>query len=76
MVTAYVMVKAMIGEVEGIRDTIKAIDGVVDAHIVAGDVDVIVKLAVESPDAIKDLVADHVHTVEGVDSTTTYIAME
>ncbi len=76
MVTAYVMVKSMIGEVEDIRDAITPIDGVVDAHIVAGDVDVIVKLSVESPDAIKDLVADHVHTVEGVDSTTTYIAME
>lgn len=76
MVTAYVMVKSIIGEVDDIRDAIKAIDGVVDAHIVAGDVDVIAKLAVESPDAIKDLVADHVHGIDGIDSTTTYIAMD
>lgn len=76
MVTAYVMVKSIIGEVDDIRDAVKAVDGVVDAHIVAGDVDVIAKLVVESPDAIKDLVADHVHGIEGIDNTTTYIAMD
>lgn len=76
MVTAYVMVKSMVGEVDDIRDAIRSIEGVVDAHIVAGDVDVIAKLDVPSPDAIKDLVADRVHGVEGIDSTTTYIAMD
>lgn len=76
MVTAYVMVKSMIGEVDDLRNAIEAIDGVVDAHIVAGDVDVIAKLDVASTDAIKDLVADKVHGVAGIDSTTTYIAMD
>jgi len=76
MVTAYVMIKSMIGEVEGIRDAVKAIEGVVDAHIVAGDVDVIAKLEVDSPDSIKALVGEEIHGIDGIDSTTTYIAMD
>ena len=76
MVTAYVMVKSMIGEVEGIRDTLYGVDGVVDAHIVAGDVDIVVKLDVATTDEIKDLVANRIHEIEGVESTTTYIAMD
>ena len=76
MVTAYVMIKSMIGEVEGIRDAVKAIEGVLDAHIVAGDVDVIAKLEVDSPDSIKALVGEQIHGIDGIDSTTTYIAMD
>jgi len=76
MVTAYVMIKSMIGEVETIRDDVKAIEGVIDAHIVAGDVDVIAKLEVASPDAIKALIGEEIHGIDGIDSTTTYIAMD
>ncbi|MDS0283442.1 Lrp/AsnC family transcriptional regulator [Haloarcula onubensis] len=76
MVTAYVMVKAHTGDADRLRDEISAIDGVTEAHIVAGDVDLIAKVSVESPAAVKDVAATHIQDIEGVESTQTYIAMD
>jgi len=76
MVTAYVMVKAHTGDADRLKDEIGAIDGVTEAHIVAGDVDLIAKVSVETPAAVKDVAATHIQDIEGVESTQTYIAMD
>lgn len=75
MVTAYVMIKTLTGEADRIRDTIAGMDGVVEVHIVAGDVDLIAKIDVDSPASVKD-VAARTREVSGVDTTQTYIAMD
>jgi DNA-binding Lrp family transcriptional regulator len=76
MVTAYVMVKANTGEADRLKTSIMDIDGVVDAHIVAGDVDIIAKLNVGSPADVKEIAADGIQNVQGVEDTQTYIAMD
>lgn len=76
MVTAYVMVKANTGEADRLKSEILDLDGVADAHIVAGDVDLIAKLDVASPAEVKDIAADGIQNVEGVEGTQTYIAMD
>ncbi|CCQ36338.1 Lrp/AsnC family transcription regulator [Natronomonas moolapensis 8.8.11] len=76
MVLAYVMVKAHTGEAGRLRDDVEAIDGVVAAHIVAGDVDIIAKLDVDSPGGVKEIAADGIQALGGVEDTHTYIAME
>ncbi|MDZ7700775.1 MAG: Lrp/AsnC family transcriptional regulator [Halobacteriales archaeon] len=76
MVTAYVMVKALTGDADGIKQAIADVEGVVDVHIVAGDVDLIAKLDVASPADVKDIAANQIHSIDGVDGTQTYIAME
>ena len=76
MVTAYVMVKAHTGDADRLRQEIEAVDGVTEAHIVAGDVDLIAKVGVETPAEVKDVAATHVQSIEGVESTQTYIAMD
>ena len=75
MVRAYVMIKAHTGEADRLREEMKAIEGIERAHIVAGDVDLIVKVSVDTPAAVKDAAATHVQDIEGVESTQTYIAM-
>ena len=75
MVTAYVMVKALTGDADRLRDAIAEIDGVAEVHIVAGDVDLIAKLDVDSPAAVKEIAADAIREIDGVDSTQTYVAM-
>lgn len=75
MVVAYVMVKAHTGEAGRLRDDIEAIDGVVSAHIVAGDIDIIAKVDVDSPAEVKDIAADAIQALDGVEDTHTYIAM-
>jgi len=76
MVTAYVMVKAHTGDADRLKREIGATDGVVDAHIVAGDVDLIATVSVDTPAAVKDVAATHIQDIEGVESTQTYIAMD
>ena len=76
MVRAYVMVKAHTGEADRLREEIEAIEGVVRAHIVAGDVDLIAVVDVDTPAAVKDVAATHVQAIDGVENTQTYIAMD
>jgi len=76
MVRAYVMVKANTGEADRLRDEIEAIEGVERGHIVAGDVDLIAVVDVDSPAAVKDVAAGEIQSISGVSSTQTYIAMD
>ncbi|MCG1004047.1 MULTISPECIES: Lrp/AsnC family transcriptional regulator [Halobacterium] len=75
MVTAYVLVKANTGEADRLLGAIASIDGVVDAHVVAGDVDVIAKLDVDEPGDVKAIAADEIQHIDGVEDTETYISM-
>jgi len=76
MVTAYVMVKANTGEADRLRTEIGDIEGVFEAFIVAGDVDIIAKVDVDSPAEVKDIAANAIQGIDGVEDTQTYIAMD
>ncbi|MFB6153884.1 MAG: Lrp/AsnC family transcriptional regulator [Halodesulfurarchaeum sp.] len=76
MVIAYVLIKANTGEADRLLDEITGIDDVLDAHVVAGDVDLIGKIQVESPQDVKDIVANEVQSIDGVEDTETYISMD
>lgn len=76
MVTAYVMVKANTGEADRLLEDIRSIDGIVDAHIVAGDVDIIAKASVDSPADVKQIAANRIQAIRGVENTRTYVAMD
>lgn len=76
MVTAYVMIKANTGEADRLRNSVEGIEGVESAHIVAGDVDIIAKLNVDSPAQVKEIAADGIQGITGVEDTQTYIAMD
>jgi len=75
MVVAYVMVKAYTGEAGRLRDDVEAIDGVVSADIVAGDIDIIAKVEVDTPGEVKGIAADAIQSLDGVEDTHTYVAM-
>ncbi len=70
------MVKAHTGEADRLKREIAAIDGVENVHIVAGDVDLIAVVEVESPAAVKDVAATYIQAIEGVETTQTYVAMD
>jgi DNA-binding Lrp family transcriptional regulator len=76
MVTAYIMVKANTGEADRLRSDIAAIDGVETVHIVAGDVDLIAKVDVGTPAAVKEVAANAIAAIDGVERTRTYLSMD
>ena len=76
MVTAYVMIKAHTGDADRLKNEIEAIEGVTSANIVAGDVDLIAKVSVDSPAAVKDVAATQIQAIDGIEDTQTYVAMD
>ncbi|MFB6103536.1 MAG: Lrp/AsnC family transcriptional regulator [Halobacteriaceae archaeon] len=76
MVTAYLMVKANTGQADRLLEEVTEVPGVEEAHVVAGDIDLIVKAAVDGPEDVKAIAADHIQRIDGVEDTETYLAMD
>lgn len=76
MVVAYVMVKATTGDAERLREAMSAVDGVEGVHVVAGDVDFVVKVDVDAPNDVRRIVSEGVRPIDGIANTRTYIAMD
>ena len=76
MVRAYIMVKAHTSEADRLQEAISALDGVERAHIVAGDVDLIAVVSVDSPAEVKDIATGGIQSIDGVSGTQTYLAMD
>ena len=76
MVTAYIMVKASTGEADRLKREILDLGaGVVSANIVAGDIDFVVKVNVDTPADVKDI-ASAIQSIAGIEDTQTYITMD
>ncbi|QFU82718.1 Lrp/AsnC ligand binding domain-containing protein [Natronorubrum aibiense] len=76
MVHAFIMVKTAAGKSEGLLDAIRDLEPVTDAHIVAGNYDIIAEIdAAEVYDILK-AVSSHMQALDGVSETKTYIAMD
>ncbi|MFB6112564.1 MAG: Lrp/AsnC family transcriptional regulator [Halodesulfurarchaeum sp.] len=76
MVIAYILIKANTSEADRLLEDVSNIENIVDAHVVAGDVDLIAKAEVDAPQEIKDIVANRIQDLDGVENTETYISME
>ena len=75
MVHAFIMVKTAAGKSEGLLAAIRDLDSVSDAHIVAGNYDIIAEI--EGPEVydVLETVSSSVQGLGGVSDTKTYIAM-
>ena len=76
MVVAYVLVEASTGEADRVAAAMRAVDGVESVHVVAGDVDFVVRVNVDSPAAVRAAVVSAITGVDGVENTRTYLAMD
>lgn len=76
MVYAFVLVKTGAGVSAGVLDALDEIDGIVEAHIVAGEYDIIAEVEVDEVHDVLDVVSSGVQSRDGVIDTKTYIALE
>lgn len=75
MVRAYIFVKVTPGEVDSVLDAVIDQDPVTEAHVVAGDFDVIAET--EAPE-VSDLLrsaAGNIRNLSGVTDTRTYVCL-
>jgi len=76
MVHAFIMVKTAAGSAEALLESIRALGPVGEAHVVAGDWDVVVEADAEAVYEVLHAVAGDVQALDGVTDTKTYIALE
>ena len=76
MVHAYVLVITAAGTSEAVRNAVSDLQGVVAAHIVAGDYDLIVEMDQASITDLLRIVSTEIGEIEGVGTTRTYIAID
>ena len=76
MVYAYTMVDAATGTSEAVCEALFDVDAVVDAHVVAGDFDVMIELEGETPHDVLETITSAIRPLEGVGTTRTYIAID
>lgn len=70
---AYVQIALENASEVDVKDKLKAFSQVKEAHILFGEWDLMVKLEVESPEALAAFVMEHVRPIEGVKLTSTLI---
>jgi len=76
MVRAFVMVKTEAGESERLVDAIRGVERATEAHVVAGDYDIIVEVEAEEVYDVLQVAADNIRTLDGVTDTRTYMALD
>jgi DNA-binding Lrp family transcriptional regulator len=76
MVHAFVMVKVDSVDVGTVLDAVLGVDGVTEAHVVAGEFDIIAEVETEEVYDVLGTAATDVRSLEGVVDTKTYVALE
>ncbi|AFO59118.1 MULTISPECIES: Lrp/AsnC family transcriptional regulator [unclassified Natrinema] len=75
MVHAFIMVKTAAGKSEGLLAEIADLESIADAHIVAGNYDIIAEADAPEVYDVLQTVSSGIQGLGGVTDTKTYIAM-
>ena len=78
---AYVLVKIatqtdVCGFSRSVVDKISKMKGVVDAHLLFGDFDAVLKLDMPKIHDVENMVMEEIHMIEGVESTLTLLCVD
>jgi DNA-binding Lrp family transcriptional regulator len=76
MPTAFVLINYDIGAEKKILNKLKTLPGVIEASEVNGVYDIVVKIASDSLDRLKDTITRDIRTIDTVRSTMTLIVVE
>jgi len=75
MVNAFIMIKTVAGKSEDLLATVRESEGIKEAHIVAGQYDIIAEATGPEVYDIMQSVATRIRDLDGVADTRTYIAL-
>ncbi|MDY6818359.1 MAG: Lrp/AsnC ligand binding domain-containing protein [Halobacteriales archaeon] len=76
MVHAFIMVKTAAGSSEGLVEAVRDLEGVVEAHVVAGEYDVITEIEAEEVYDVLHTVSSGIQELGDVTDTKTYITLD
>jgi len=73
---AYVLVNVEIGAESRIINDLKKIPDILEAWVVYGVYDIVVKVKADSPEKLKETVSERIRKIDGVRNTLTLIPIE
>lgn len=76
MVHAFVFVDAAAGTAEPLVDELREIDPIQEAHVVAGNWDLVLELETEEVHDVLATVTAEVRPLDGIGTTRTYISLD
>jgi DNA-binding Lrp family transcriptional regulator len=76
MPTAYVLINYKIGAKQNILNKLKNVPGIVEVSEVDSVYDMVVKIASDNLDSLKETMTQHIRTIDTVRSTLTLIVVE
>ena len=76
MPTAYVLINYEIGTEQNILNRLKNVPGVVEVSEVNGVYDIVVKIASDNLDSLKETMTQHIRTIDSIRSTMTLIVIK
>jgi len=76
MVDAFVMIKTEAGESEAVLTEVREIGGVEEAHVVAGEFDIMAEVTADEVYDVLRTASTSIQDRKGVTSTRTYIALD
>lgn len=75
MVHAVVMVETGAAKSTETLDDITGLDGVLEAHVVAGDFDIIVEVEADEVYEVLETTSTQIQSIDGVSDTRTYVSL-
>lgn len=76
MVHAFVLLDCAAGTAQSVCAEVKEVSAVEEAHVIAGDFDVVVELTAEEVHDLLSVVTREIRSLDGVGTTRTYISLE
>ena len=72
---AYVLIETAVGKTKDVLEALRGIDGVREADAVTGEYDIVAVVEADSLNHIGELVTGSIHTIGGIQRTTTYLSV-
>ncbi|MEJ2010956.1 MAG: Lrp/AsnC ligand binding domain-containing protein [Anaerolineales bacterium] len=76
MMKAYILIEIRTGEIEGVVQHLKRVEGVVEAHMTFGPYDAIAVVEAEDVSGVGKVLAAGIQPIPGVVETLTCLAVE
>ncbi|MDA0987540.1 MAG: Lrp/AsnC ligand binding domain-containing protein [Chloroflexi bacterium] len=72
---AYVLIETAVGKTKDVLRVLQQMEGVKEADAVTGEYDIVAVIEAENLNSIGELVTGGIHTISGIQRTTTYLSM-
>ena len=72
---AYVLIETAVGKTRDVLSALRQVDGVREADAVTGEYDIVAVVEADTLNSIGELVTGRIHSIGGIQRTTTYLSV-